>query len=475
MTDAAADSPGKTPHSLKVRLYVMMFLQYFVQGSYLPVITEYLRSGLNFKPTEIGEFSAAISVGPLVAPFIIGQIVDRHFATQHVLAFCHLAGGVIMLSLYGMTDYWPILILGLLYSTLYIPSMMLTNSLTFHHLQDREREFPLTRLWGTIGFITPAWLIEMFYLSGLDGEALDRGRGIVLAFSGVSGLAMGLYSLTLPNTPPTRSDKKDLAPGKVLGLMRHRNFLALVLVSFVVAVSHKFFFVWNSPFLKSMLRLGDITGAWEGRIASVGQVFEVAVMAALGFAVKRYGFKVTMGVGGLAYMLRCLLFAGAVSVELPFAMSMSLVLVGQALHGFCFGCFLAAAYMYVDRVSPPDVRGSMQTFYGTFVVGFGMFVGGLVGGWIGSRFETVPGAPTLRDQFGIAMQTGLLTFERKVDGVSTEFVADWSGIWLFGAALAAVALIAFWLSFPRDAAVAAESDGKKQQPEDASSQSPAEK
>jgi nucleoside transporter len=446
----ALESEEFTATSLKVRLYVMMFLQYFVQGSYLPVITEYLRSGLDFTPAQIGYFSAAIAVGPLLAPFVIGQLVDRHFPTQHVLCVSHLLGGVVMLIIFGMSDYWPILILGAVYSTLYIPTMMLTNSLAFHHLKNREREFPLIRLWGTIGFVVPLWLVEIYFLSDLKGDALDYRRGIVLVFSGVSGLVMGLYSLTLPHTPPSKSDKKELAPGKVIRFLRHRNFLALVLVSLLVAVSHKYFFVWNSPFLKSILRLGDVEAAWEGRISSIGQIFEVVVMVFLGFSIKRYGFKWTMAAGAIAYLVRCLIFTGAVMIEGSFVVTMTLVCLGQALHGFCFGCFLAAAYMYVDRVSPIDVRGSMQTFYGTFVVGLGLFFGGMIGGWFGGLFETGPGEATLRDQLGIVGKSGLLPFYRKVEGVETQFFADWPGIWLAGAAISAVALLAFLLFFPND-------------------------
>ena len=243
-----ANRPARTGASMMVRLCIMMFLQYFVQGCYLPIITVYIKDALGFSPLQIGAFGAALAVGPLVAPFIIGQMVDRHFATARVLAFCHLAGGVIMLVLYWLgtslsADYdvfVPIVILGTMYSTLYVPSMMLTNSLSFHQLKESEREFPIARLFGTIGFIVPAWLIELYFLKGLEGHELDMARGIVLAFSGISGLIMGLYSLTLPPTPPVESDKKELAPGKVIRLLKHRHFLSLVIISLLVALVHKF-------------------------------------------------------------------------------------------------------------------------------------------------------------------------------------------------------------------------------------------
>lgn len=465
MTDPALLTPSSTAPTLKYRLYLMMFLQYFIQGSYLPVITEYLKSGLNFTAQELGTFGAAISVGPLVAPFFIGQLVDRHFSTERVLSFCHLCGGILMLGLYVSDSFWPIVVLAALYSTLYIPSMMLTNSLTFHHLKDREREFPLIRLWGTIGFVVPAWWVEMSFLDGLEGAELARARAIVLLFAGVAGLLMGLYCLTLPHTPP--APQKDLAPRKVIQLLRLRHFAALVSISLVVAISHKYFFVWNSPFLRQMLDQLGMETAFEGRISSIGQIAEVLVMAGLGWSIKRFGFKTTMLAGTLAYLLRCLLFSYAITIQGatasldvdglsmtfvangPAKLMLGLVFLGEALHGFCFGCFLAAAFIFVDRVSPSDVRGSMQNFYGTFIVGAGLFLGGFVGGWIGGLFETPAGAETFRQRYGIESAAGMIEFERALpDGTSQHLVTDWPGIWLSGAVIAALAMLSFAIFFP---------------------------
>ncbi len=438
-----------TDDSLKNRLYVMMFLQYFVQGAYLPIISVYLQDALGFSADELGMFGSALAVGPLLAPFVVGQLVDRHVATERLLAFCHLAGGALMIALYFQTDFWTVVILGTMYSTLYVPTMMLTNSLTFHHLKNRDREFPLVRLWGTVGFVVPAWLIELYFLKDLQGEALNTARGVALALSGGFGILMGLYSLTLPHTPPQRRDESEFAPGKVVGLLRHRNFAALVLISFLIAIVHKFYFVWNSPFLTVILQAGGIKGAMEQRISSIGQISEVAVMAGLGLSVLKFGFKRTMMAGAVAYLVRCLLFALAITLDGPFPLVMGLVCIGQALHGFCFGCFLAAAFMYVDRVSPKDVRGSMQNLYGTFVLGLGFFVGGFVSGRIGGFLTSTAGTESFRDRMGIATQTGVVAFTDKSSG--TEMIRDWLGIWLAGAALAAIAVTGFVLLFPKEA------------------------
>jgi hypothetical protein len=305
-----------------------------------------------------------------------------------------------------------VIILGCLYSVLYVPSLMLTNSLAFHHLVSREREFPFVRLWGTIGFVFPAWLVEFWWLRGLEGSQLVQARGVTLLFAGIAGILMAVYSLTLPATPPPSKDARDFAPVKVVGLLRRRNFLVLVLVSFGIAIVHNYFFVWNSPFLKEVLAQGGVKGAWEQRISSIGQVAEVAVMTILGLMISRLGFKWTMAIGMAAYATRFVLLAFVGSYWVPFTLNISTACLAQALHGFCFGCFLAVAYML-------DIRGSMQTVYGTFVIGVGFFLGGVISGEIGERF-------------------------------SSETGTDWVAIWMVGAALTLACLVAFVVFFPKE-------------------------
>ena len=417
-------SEASTPPNVLSRLCGMMFLQYFIQGSYLPIISVYAREALKFTDAQLGGFSAALAVGPLLAPFVLGQLVDRHYATQKVLAFCHFAAGLVMLVLYRQTEFWPVVTLGVAYSVLYVPTMMLTNSLAFHHLRNRDREFPKVRVLGTIGFIVPAWLVEFYWLSGLSGEELNQARGIVFALAGAAGVVMGLYCLLLPNTPPDRRPDRPFAPGVVATLLKQRNFLVLVLVSFPVAIVHQFFWVWNGPLLTSILRAGGVKGAWEQRISSLCQVSEIAVMALVSAFILRVGFKRTMLLGLAAYLLRCVLLAAAGANEGSFATAMTLACLGQMLHGVCFGCFLAVAFMYLDRESPSDVRGSVQNLYGTLVLGLGFFLAGFVAGQTGQWFET------------------------SVDGVTGH---DWPGLWLACAGLAAACFVAFAVWFPRDA------------------------
>ncbi len=272
-----------------------------------------------------------------------------------------------------------------------------------------------------------------------------RDSGIALALSGVAGLVMAVYCLSLPKTPPQPNKSGAFAPGAVFRLMRARSFLILVVISLGVAVVHKFYFHWNSLFLKAMLRSSGVEGVWEGRISSIGQIAEVAVMAGLGLMILRLGFKWTLVCGAVAYLLRCLIFAEAACLDGPVSI-MSLACGGQSLHGVCFACFLATAFIYVDRVAPKDIRGSAQIFYGTCVIGFGMFVGAFISGGVGSLFTTEAGQETLRDRWGIASAVGMKPFETTA---GEWMMRDWPGIWLAGGAIAAGCLVALIVLFPK--------------------------
>jgi nucleoside transporter len=443
----------RTSLSVLIRLVAMMFLQYFVQGSYLPVASVYVQDTLGFSAQQVGYFGMALAIGPILAPFLFGQLVDRMFATERVLAFCHLAGGALLIALYYQTKAPIVIALGALYSVLYVPTMMLTNSLAFHHLKSTAREFPIVRLFGTIGFIVPAWWIELGWLTGLQGEELNARRGMVFLMAGFASLLLGAYCLSLPHTPPEPSKTRDFAPLAVLkAFFTRRNLLVLLVVSLLIGMAHQFYFSWNSPFLRDILRSGRWEEAAEGRIASIGQICEIVVMAGLGMAIARLGFKRVMIGGIAAYMLRCLIFAAVFAFDLPFAARLTLAGAGQALHGFCFGCFLAAAFMYIDGAVGKDLRGSMQTLYGTTILGLGFFVGSYFAGWVGDLFTTTiaasGGEAPLRDSLGIVSRAGMVEFLTKGD---IEQLRDWPGIWLSCAVVALAALLIFAIAFPRKA------------------------
>jgi MFS family permease len=228
----------------------------------------------------------------------------------------------------------------------------------------------------------------------------------------------------------------------VIGMLQFRHFAVLVVITFLIAIVHSYFFFWNSPFLTAVLRRGGVLSAWEQRISSLGQISEVLVMALLGLAISRFGFKTTLLVGTLAYFTRCVVLAAAIVAPGPFAVSITLACLGQALHGLCFGCFLATAFIFVDRVAPADVRGSMQTLFGTFVFGAGALIGAIVPSVVAEAFISTGEQPGLRAALGIANTSGILPFK---DGQ----MIDWPGVWLSCGLLALLCVVAFAVLFPR--------------------------
>jgi nucleoside transporter len=422
---AEVSTSEATPPAVRRKLAGMMFLQYFMQGAYLTIVSMYLKDALHFSNAQIGWFMAALAVGPLLAPFVVGQLVDRMLPTERVLAACHFLGGLVMIALYFQSEFMPVIVLGTLYSVLYIPTTMLTNAMAFHHLRNRDREFPLVRVWGTIGFCLPAWFILFFYLRQFEGEALNRAQGIAFLVAGATGLLMAVYCLTLPHTPPNPRGSGRFAPGVVLGLMKRRDFAVLFAVTFFIAAVHNYFFVWNSPNVKELLARNNWSEGTQA-FTTIGQIMEIAAMGLLAASIAKLGYKRTMLLGASAYALRCVAFAFASTPELPFAAAFAIAAAGQALHGFCFAFFMATAFIYIDRAAPPDVKGSLQTIYGNFIMGIGFVVGGIWGGRMGDAFS----------QTTVAV------------GVETTRY-EWSPIWLWCAAAAAACVVVLALLFPR--------------------------
>ncbi|MHC4994624.1 MAG: MFS transporter [Planctomycetota bacterium] len=406
-----------SPLSLRVRLSAMMFMQYFTQGCYLPVASLYLKDHLKFTSWQLGLFGSAVAFGAVLAPFISGQLADRYFRTERFIAFSHLVAGTCMGLIKFSGNANVILFLAFAYSLLYVPTISLTNMMCFRNLKRVDYEFPRARVWGTIGFITPLWLFDIYWFTPLLGDPvkLAEARGDTFLLSGITAYLMAVYCLTLPATPPKRDAIVKFAPAEAFQLLGNRAFLTILLVSFPIAAVHKFHFVWNTPFLKK----AGVAENWIGRATSIGQIFEIGVMIALGFFISRLGFKKTILLGIGAYVARNSLFA-----LLPYP---AVAIVAQALHGFCFACFFAASFMLVDRLAPRDSRASVQTTYGVIALGVGAFAGGWFAGSIGDLFS----------QEVVNANTGV-----------AETVYNYTNIWLSAAVVSVVSFLYFALCFP---------------------------
>ena len=372
------------------RLGTMMFLQFAIWGAWLPLTARYLSAtvaegGLGFSGSEIGmTLGLAGSIGAIVSPFIAGQFADRYFSTERILSFLVITGGIVKWYTATRTDYESWLWLSILYSVLYMPTLALSNSVAFSHIDDSENTFPKIRVWGTIGWIAASWAFPMIwlqqdlsfqlmppFLSGEEVPGVTARLADALKFSGIISLIYGAFCFLLPNTPPKADAVENLAFKKAFNLFSNKSFLVLVLASLGVSIIHQIYFLQTGPFLSSI----GIKDSSIGPAMTIGQFAEIATMAYLGFFLKRLGFKKVITIGIFAYFARYMIFGTSF---LP----TWIMVISQAFHGFCFAFFFAAGFIYVDKLADDDVRHSAQTVFGIIIFGGGPVVGGWLSGYL---------------------------------------------------------------------------------------------
>ncbi len=366
--------------ALRSRLSFMMFLQYAIWGAWLPLLWPFLSNHRGFTGDQIGHMFMVGAVGAIVAPWLAGQIADRYFSTQKFLAVSHLLGGVLVWQLAWLESYWSFLAFSLVYSIIYSPTLSLTNSISFHHLPDRDRDFGRVRVWGTVGWIAVGiaigqWLLHVHTPADVTTEARDAAQyaGMADAFrlSAVLGIMLGLYCLTLPHTPPSKGQQAN-ATTEALGEIRRNPLLTLFLLAVPISCIHQFYFVHTAEFLgqfqsRTGTFIDSIFGVRGGGLMTIGQMSEILVLALIPLIAKKVSRKSLLTVGVVAYALRMAIFA--------YVDSLPVVILGVALHGLCFGCFIFVAFMVVDEETTGDVRASAQSLFNLVIVGIGIIVG----------------------------------------------------------------------------------------------------
>ena len=367
-----------------------MFLQYALWRAWLPVTARYLSAsvaegGLGFTGSQIGmTLGLAGSIGAVMAPFIAGQIADRYFSTERILAFLVTAGGVVKWITSYQTEYSAWLVLSIIYSVLYMPTLALSNSITFSHIDDQENDFPKIRIWGTIGWIVASWVFPMIWLQtnlnfqwmppfivGAEVSNVTSRLADALKFSGLISITYGAFCFLLPHTPPKKDATEKLAFKKAFKLFRFSSFTTLVIASLAVSVIHQIYFLQTGPFLSHL----GILDSQIGPAMTIGQFAEILTMAYLGFFLKRLGFKKVITIGVAAYFMRYAIFG---TESFP----VWVIVASQAFHGFCYAFFFAAAFIYVDKLADEDVRHSAQTVFGIIILGGGPVIGGWLSGYL---------------------------------------------------------------------------------------------
>ena len=354
------------PLATRVKLSAMMFLQFFVWGAWSVPLGTYLGETLGFPGQQIGLVFGTAAVAAMISPFFVGMVADRFFATEKLLAALHVVGGLILFVVATQTTFTAFYAVLLLYALCYMPTLALTNSLSFHQMKDPAREFPWIRVLGTIGWIVAGNLVGFLRLE-------DTARPLQIA-AGAS-VALGLFCLVLPHTPPakaaTRVTARDVLGLDALSMLRERSFAVFVAGSLLVCIPLQFYYTFANPFLNE---IGVVNAAGK---MTLGQFSELGFMLAMPLLFRRLGVKGMLLVGMAAWVSRYLLFAWGDNGAMVW-----MLYGGILLHGICYDFFFVTGQIYVDEKAPPDLRAAAQGLIAFMTLGVGMFIGSLLSGFV---------------------------------------------------------------------------------------------
>ncbi len=396
---------------VQVQLSIMMFLEFFIWGGWFVTLGTFLGNNLNASDTEVGMAFSTQSWGAIIAPFIIGLIADRYFNAERILGVLHIIGAILMYQMSQITEFNTFYPYVLGYMIAYMPTLALVNSVSFNQMTDPAKEFSYIRVWGTIGWIIAGLGISyLFHWDSANGikEGLLQNTFLM---TGIASALLGLFSFTLPKTPPKVSKNEKIKISDILGLeaiklLYNRNFLIFFISSILICIPLAFYYQNANPFLTE-IGMENPTGKM-----TIGQISEVIFMLLLPVFFKKFGFKKTLLIGMLAWAVRYLLFAYGNSGELTF-----MLIIGIALHGICYDFFFVSGQIYTDSKAGEKIKSAAQGLITLATYGLGMLVGFWISGQIANKYLVADG------------------------------VHSWQDIWTFPAIFAVVVLIIFAVLF----------------------------
>ncbi|CAM8057450.1 MFS transporter [Citrobacter freundii] len=382
---STTESSGKQSVQYRLlvpRLSLMMFLQFFIWGSWS--VTLGLVMSQHNMSLLIGDAFSAGPIASILSPFVLGMLVDRFFASQKVMAVMHLAGGAILWFVpQALVAQNGALLIGLLfgYTLCYMPTLALTNNIAFHSLSDKDKTFPVVRVFGTIG-----WIVAGIFI-GVTGISDTTG---IFTLAAIISVILALYSLTLPNTPaPAKGlpvKVRDLFCADAFALLKVRHFFVFSLCATLISVPLGTYYAYTASFLADA-GVGDVSTAM-----SFGQMSEIFFMLVIPFLFRRLGVKYMLLIGMCAWFVRYAFFALGISEEGRF-----LLYLGILLHGVCYDFFFVVGFIYTDRIAGEKVKGQAQSMIVMFTYGIGMLLGSQISGALYNRLvagQTVPQAWT---------------------------------------------------------------------------------
>jgi nucleoside transporter len=428
---------------VRLQLSIMMFLQYAIWGSWGVTMATYLGTAHKFQGVEIGWVYNTMQIGAILSPLFIGIIADRLFATQTVLSICHLAGAGILFAAAQADTPRNVFLLMLAYGMLFMPTLALSNSISFRNMNDPDRQFPGVRVLGTIGWIAAGLVvggtsltadgqigfdIGTFHLGAVGGKPIADTNNILYLAAGLSAL-LGVFCVTLPHTPPVKvAGAKQPSLFAALGMLKEPSFAILMLISFGISVALAFYYQLCNPFLVD-LKLEN-SAQWQ----TLGQWSEIVFMLALPFIVTTLGVKWTLLLGMLAWCVRYGIFY---TQDLTWIKAL-----GLPLHGICYDFFFVVSQLYVDQRAPRELRASAQGLLTLITLGLGMFVGNILAGYAKDLAQVPPIE-------GLSLSRSFLpTFlwEPTTTSAVTS-TTHWPSVWAPAAIGCGIAVVLFFVGF----------------------------
>ncbi len=360
----------------KTRLSIMMFLQFFIWGAWYATGGNYMKSHGMWNVIYLAYMTSA--TGAIVSPFFLGMIADRFFPVQKVLGWMHILSGLFVFCAPFFAEGSFIstpLFLGflLLHMLCYMPTVNLAAATAFHLLDNREKQFPIIRLFGTIGWIAAGFLVSKLLQS--DSTAMP------MRISGIGGLLMGLYCFTLPNIPPAGAGKKmsfrDVIGIDAFAKLKSGPFVIFIISLLLISVPFAAYFSYVPVFLQSAHIANP---AFK---MTFGQMSEILFLLILPWFFARFGLKWVLLTGMLAWVCRYALFAWAAPDAIGW-----IIMAGIVLHGCCYDFVYVAGQIYIDQKATPEIRAQAQGLFVLVSYGVGQGLGTLAAGWI---FNSVMG------------------------------------------------------------------------------------
>ena len=371
--------------TIRIKLSIMMFLEFFIWGAWFVTLGTFLGNNLKASGSETAAIFSTQSWGAIIAPFIIGLIADRYFNAEKILGILHLIGAFLMYQMYQSEEVGMFYTYVLSYMILYMPTLALVNSVSFNQMKDPEKEFANIRVWGTIGWIL-AGLSISFVFHWDAAEAISEGMlKNTFLLAGIAALVLGIFSFSLPKTPPKVSDEKikigDIIGLDALKLLKDKNFAIFFISSILICIPLAFYYQNAHPFLTEA-GVENPTGKM-----AIGQISEALFLLLIPVFFTRFGFKKTILVGMLAWAIRYVLFAYGNGDDLSI-----MLIIGIALHGICYDFFFVSGQIYTNSKAGEKYKSAAQGLITLATYGVGMLIGFAVAGWITDNYKMLDGA-----------------------------------------------------------------------------------